>query len=223
MARGWRPPRKRRRSLLFENDAAHSSSTTARRSNLVDYSRDEKKTEREAKTRRREKEAEESMKGNAEGEREMRRWTREDQRWKVPLYIHTKCRSSVFQIISERRKKNVRYFIRSSCFYNLKIANVTQEIGHVFEKKQWRSIIMLLNDQKTFTLCYTFCKNWNFWIATSHMQRSDDEMLTMKKPWTALRIYRTGEILKEIGCLCKGAVEYDYLSLPSDSLGTLIT
>lgn len=42
-------------SLLFENDAAHSSSTTAaRRSNyLVDYSRDEKKTERVPKTRRR--------------------------------------------------------------------------------------------------------------------------------------------------------------------------
>lgn len=147
MARGWRPPRKRRRSLLFENDAAHSSSTTARRSNLVDYSRDEKKTEREAKTRRREKEAEESMKGNAEGEREMRRWTREDQRWKVPLYIHTKCRSSVFQIISERRKKNVRYFIRFSCFYNLKIANVTQEIGHVFEKNDGARL-----------LCYSMIK-----------------------------------------------------------------
>jgi len=45
----------------------------AQRSNLVDYSRDEKKARREPKTWRWEKEAKENMKGNAEGKQEMRR------------------------------------------------------------------------------------------------------------------------------------------------------
>lgn len=83
--RGWRPPRTRRRSLLFEADAVHSSSMAARRSNLANYSRDEKKAACEKKTGRRwgEKRGEESVKENEE-ENGTRQWTR-DQTWEVSI------------------------------------------------------------------------------------------------------------------------------------------
>lgn len=75
--------------MLFEADAAHSLSTVARRSNLADYSRDEKKAACEKKTgRRREKREEESMKGNEEENagRSNEREEIKDEKYRAVIY-----------------------------------------------------------------------------------------------------------------------------------------